>query len=109
LAAAADTAAWARAANEVAASILSEQVHKAGQVFVDPTIVVGAMHDRIPAAKVEMSSWGEHAPAAIGCICRHNAIITVGANQQAAMTGTKPGLIFDSARATLERYLARRN
>jgi hypothetical protein len=42
-------------------------------------------------------------------MCRHHALITVGAAQQARMTGVRQDFIFDGARAVLEKFMARRS
>lgn len=104
--AASDSAAWERACAEITASILSDQVHKMGQIQIDPQILMDTMRNRVSQAKIEL---GEHALEDVMCDCRHKAIITVGANQQARMCGGPPGVYFDGARLILERYLARRS
>jgi len=108
LAKAADAAAWQKACNEVTASILSDQVHKTGRLHIDPKVVDKAMRERMARAKKEL---GEHchAPGAVGCTCRHLALISVGAVQQSEETGVSVHIIFHGARAVLEAYLERRN
>lgn len=106
IAAATDSACWERACAEITASVLSDQVHKNGQILIDPDLLMETMRRRVPQAKIEL---GEHRLEDVDCDCRHKAIITVGANQQSGMAGGNPGIYFDGARLLLERYLARRN
>lgn len=101
-----DAAAWDRACDEVAASILSDQVRKTGRIFIDPEVLGQAMRARLPQAKAEL---GDHQADVVTCRCRHHAIINVGACQQAQMSGARQDLIFDGALAVLDGYLARRS
>jgi hypothetical protein len=101
-----EAAAWAKACNEVVASILSDHLHKTGQPHPAPGIVTQSMRGRVEQAKKEL---GDHVAGDAGCMCRHHALITVGAAQQARMTGVRQDFIFDGARAVLEKFMARRS
>ena len=101
-----EAAAWARACADITASITSEHVRRSGRFEVDPKVVYQAMVERIEDAKREL---GDHVVGDTDCPCRHHAILTVGAMRDSVMSGVRQDLIFDSARARLEMYLARRN
>jgi hypothetical protein len=103
---AADDAAWERACNEIAASILADEVQRFLDVRHEPELVLRGIRARIESAQIEI---GEHPIGSVDCLCRHDALIAVGALEMKRQTGVYPTNYCDSMRALLNVYLARRS
>ena len=101
-----DASAWDRACNEVAAAILSDQVHQHMDAHYDASLVLDSIRKRLDEAKREI---GDHRADAVDCLCRHGALIAAGANAQKRATGVYPVAYCDGVKVLLDRYLARRS
>jgi hypothetical protein len=101
-----DEKAWDRAINEVAASMLSDQIRVCRKYQTPPETVVEAVRGWLPGAKKEL---GAHKADDIDCLCRHKALLMANAVQVARLTRTQVGVQFDAMFSMLEAYLARRS
>jgi hypothetical protein len=101
-----DEAAWRRAANDIAAAMLSQQLRTFREVKGDAKALVRLMHGRIEEAKKEL---GPHAVRRIDCLCRIDAIIAVGSKAEALAAGVSLDALFDATRAVVYEYLQRRS